>query len=150
MYRQPSTTSQNSTPKREGQIPESISQEVIYHGTLARTSSRYQSLRSCSGNRAKMLLKGHLGIKCHSQYNKVPPIVNGGDRGCLVRDLESITILVLHSISFPKGHTTHFSATVTDHRLCYYNSNAWGWHNRYQSGVISITDLLILQNGKKL
>ena len=30
-----------------------------------------KSLRSCSGNRAKMLLKGHLGIKCHSQYNKV-------------------------------------------------------------------------------
>ena len=28
-------------------------------------------LRSCSGNRAKMLLKIHLGIKCHSQYNKV-------------------------------------------------------------------------------
>ena len=26
-------------------------------------------LRSCSGNRAKMLLKSDLGIKCHSQYN---------------------------------------------------------------------------------
>ena len=31
MYRQPSTTLQNSTPKRAGQKTESISQEVIYH-----------------------------------------------------------------------------------------------------------------------
>ena len=30
-----------------------------------------KSFRSCSGNRSKMLLKGHLGIKCHSQYNNV-------------------------------------------------------------------------------
>ena len=29
-----------------------------------------KSLRSCSSNCAKMLLKGHLGITCHSQYNK--------------------------------------------------------------------------------
>ena len=28
-------------------------------------------LRSCSGNRAKMFLKSHFGIKRHSQYNKV-------------------------------------------------------------------------------
>ena len=50
--------------------PQSISQEAIYYGTLANTFSRYQVF-DCSGNRAKMLLKGHLGIKCHSQYNKV-------------------------------------------------------------------------------
>ena len=30
-----------------------------------------KSLRRCSGNWTKMLLKGHLRIKCHSQYNKV-------------------------------------------------------------------------------
>ena len=28
-------------------------------------------LKSCCGNRVKMLLKSHLGIKRHSQYNKV-------------------------------------------------------------------------------
>ena len=28
-------------------------------------------LKGCSGNRAKMFLKSQLGIKCHSQYNKV-------------------------------------------------------------------------------
>ena len=32
---------------------------------------KVKQLRSCSGNRAKMLLKNHLGNKCHSQYNKV-------------------------------------------------------------------------------
>ena len=47
--------------------PRSNSHEAIYHGILARTSLRTNSLRSCSGNRAKMLLKNHLGIKCHSQ-----------------------------------------------------------------------------------
>ena len=30
-----------------------------------------KSLRSWSGNRAKMLLEGHLGIKCHSQYKVI-------------------------------------------------------------------------------
>ena len=33
---------------------------------------------------------------------------------------------------------------------CYCNSNAWGSHNCYQSGVIAITDQLILQNRKNL
>ena len=52
-----------------------------------------KSLRSCSRNQAKMLLKGHFGIKCHSNiirlsdsFSTVPPIVNGGDWGCIVRD----------------------------------------------------------------
>ena len=48
-------------------------------------------LRSCSGNREKMLLKSHLGIKCYSQYIMVirflqhssNNIVNGGDWGCI-------------------------------------------------------------------
>ena len=41
-------------------------------------------------------------------------------------------------------------ANVMDQGFCYCNSDAWGWHNSYQSGVISITDQLILQNGKML
>ena len=97
------------------QNPESISQEAIYHGTRSRTSSRYQVFDKLSGNLAKMLLNGHLGIKCHSQYNKVtdsfstiPPIVTGGDWGCIVQDLETIIVLVLLSFNFiPKDHTTH-------------------------------------------
>ena len=41
-------------------------------------------------------------------------------------------------------------AKVMDQGLCYCNSDAWGWHDSHQSGVISITDQLIFQNGKKL
>ena len=33
--------------------------------------------------------------------------------------------------------------------LCCCNSNAWGWQNNHQSGVIDITHQLILQNEKK-
>ena len=41
-------------------------------------------------------------------------------------------------------------AEVTDQRLCYCNSNAWGWHNSHQSGIIGITDQPTFQKGKKL
>ena len=39
-------------------------------------------------------------------------------------------------------------ANVTDQGLCYCNSDAWGWHNSRQNGVIIKTDQLIFQNGK--
>ena len=38
---------------------------------------------------------------------------------------------------------------VTVQGLCHCNSEAWGLHSSYQSGVIGITDQLFLQNGKK-
>ena len=41
-------------------------------------------------------------------------------------------------------------AKVTDQGLCYCNPDAWGWDNSHQSGVISITDHFIYQNGKQL
>ena len=41
-------------------------------------------------------------------------------------------------------------ADVTVKALCYCNSNAWGWDNSFESGVISIIDMLILEYGKKL
>ena len=69
---------------------------------------------SCSGNQAKLHLKCHLGIKCHSQNNKVirllqygPPIVNGGDWGCIVRDLETIIVLVLIVFNFIRYRAQH-------------------------------------------
>ena len=99
VYRQPSTTLQNSTPKREGRNPGNISQEVIYHGTSPGLPQNTKSFRSCRRKEAKMLLKGQFRINCHSLYNKVirllqysSPIVNGGDRGCIVRDLETIIV----------------------------------------------------------
>ena len=121
-----------------------------------------KSLRSCSRNQAKVLLKGHFGNKCHSRYNEVIkllqyslPIVNGCNWGCIPRDLETIIVLVLpvfnfipqrshHSLTLPWSQIRD-SATVT------LKSNAWGWHNNsHQSGVISITDQLIFQNLKQL
>ena len=65
------TTLQNSTPKRAGQNSERISQKQSIMKNLPGLPHDTKPLRSCSRNRAKMLLKSHLAIKCHSQYNKV-------------------------------------------------------------------------------
>ena len=53
-----------------------------------------------------------------------------------------------HSISSPKVTQLTISAKVTEQGLCHCNSDAWGWNPSHQSGVISITDQLIFQNGK--
>ena len=45
MYLRPSTTLRTITPKRSGKNPETIPQEVIYHGILPRTFSRYQAFK---------------------------------------------------------------------------------------------------------
>ena len=118
-----------------------------------------KSLRSCSGNRAKMLLKGHLGIKCHSQYNKAfgllqysPANSQSGWLGIYCAwpgDYHSpgLTSIKFHS---PKVTPLTNPAKITDQGLGYYISYAWLRHNSHQSGDISITDQLIFQNGKKL
>ena len=58
-----------------------------------------------------------------------------------------LTLIQFHP---PKVTPLTSPAKVTDQGLCYCNSDAWGWHNIHQSGVISITDQLIFKNGKKL
>ena len=56
-------------------------------------------------------------------FNTVPPIVNGNDWGCVVRDLETIIVLVLlifnfiplrshHSLTVPRSRIRDY-ATVT-------------------------------------
>ena len=64
-------------------------------------------LRSCSGDRAKMLLKVILESNVNPNisrsidfYSAVPPIVNEGDWGCIVRDLETIILVVLLQFNF--------------------------------------------------
>ena len=47
-----------------------------------------------------------------------------------------LTLLQFHP---PKVTPLTNSSKVTDQGLCYRNSDAWGWHNSHQSGVISIT-----------
>ena len=118
-----------------------------------------KSLRSCSRNQVKMLLKGQFGIKCHSQYNKVIRLIQysstnswwgwQGIHCAWPGDYHSLglTRIQLHS---PKVTPLTNPAKVTDQVLCCCNSNAWGWHNSHQSKVISITDQLIFQYIKKL
>ena len=119
--------SAEQSPKQARQTPESISQEAIYHGILARTSSRYHVFEKLLWKQSEDASQGHLGIKCDSQYNKiidsfstVQTIVNWG---CIVRDLETIIVLVLlvlnfipqkshHSLTLPRS-LIRDSATVT-------------------------------------
>ena len=88
------------------------------------------SLLEAALDRVKMLLKYHLGINCYSQYNKVvrllqyvPPIVNSGDWGCVVRDMQTMIVFVFlafnfipqrshHSLTLPRSRIRD-SATVT-------------------------------------
>ena len=80
-----------------------------------------------------------------------------------MRDLETIIVLVLLTFNFvpQRGDEMSHSISslnfvtqltnlheVTAQGLYYCNSNAWVWQNIYQSGIIGITDQLILQNGK--
>ena len=79
-------------------------------------------------------------------FSTVPQIVIGGDWrwGCIVRDLETIIVLVLLSFNFIP-HRSHHSLTLPmsgDYVVCYCNSDALGWHNSHESLVISITDQL--------
>ena len=136
MYRQPSTILQNSTPKRAGQTPKASLQKRSIMEHSPGLPQNTKSLRSCSVDRAKMLLKCQLGIKCHSQYNKVIRllqyssaniIVKGSDWGCIVRDLETIYSLGLTGIQFhsPKVTSLTNHAKITEQGLCYCNSNDW-------------------------
>ena len=83
----------------------------------------------------------------------VPPIVNGNDCGCIVRDLETIIVLGLLASNFISQRSHHALTNlpeVTIQRLCNSNSNAWGWHNTFESGFSGTTDMLSLQDGKML
>ena len=62
VYRQPSITLQNSTPRRAGQnAKESPKKQPIIEYSPRRPQDT-KPLRSYSGNRAMILLKGHLII----------------------------------------------------------------------------------------
>ena len=101
-----------------------------------------------------MLLKSHFVIKCHSQSDSfiiVPPIVKGGDWECIVRDQETIMIIVLLAFNIIHLRVTLLTnlPEVRLQGLCYCNSNAWGSRS-LQSGAIGLTYQLILKNGKQL
>ena len=117
-------------------------------------------LRCCFGNRAKMRLQSHLGIKCHSQYNKAIRLLQHScaNRLCRWQGMHCAWPRYYHGLSLtrirfhpPKVTPLINLDEVTAHWICFCNSNSWEMHNNiYQSGVIDITDQLFLQNGKKL
>ena len=76
-------------------------------------------------------------------FSTVLPIVNGGDWGCIVLNLETIIVLVLLAFNFIPQRS-HHSLTLPRSRIrdsaTAALTPAWGWHNSHQSGVISITD----------
>ena len=96
---------------------ESISQETLYHETLARTSSRY--LETERRYFSKVIFESNVTPKItrsSDTYSTVPPIVNGGDWGCIVRDLETITVLVLLAFNFIPQRS-HHSLTLPRSRI---------------------------------
>ena len=101
VYLQPSTTLQISTPKRAEQTHKPIALNTC------KDFLKIPSLWEAAGNQPKMLLN-QLGIKCPSDsFITVLPIVNGGDWGCIVHDLETIIVLVLLSFYFITQSSHH-------------------------------------------
>ena len=147
----------DSTPNRGGQNPESISEDAIYHGILEKTSPRYHVFKKLlwkssedASQRSSWKQMSLPIYRCHQcSFRTVPPIVNRGDWGFIVSDLETIIVLLAfnfipqkshHLLTMPRSQIRH-SATLT--LVC-------GWHNSHQSGVTGIIDKIIFQNGKKL
>ena len=109
-----------------------------------------KSLRSYSGDREKMLLKGHLKsnvtpniFRSSDSFSTVPSMVNGGEWGYIVSDLETIIVLVLLAINFiPK--MSHHAFTLTRSRFTesatVTRAPGDGRQNSHQSGVVSITN----------
>ena len=71
------------------------------------------------------LQHGSVYLKSSDSFSTVPPIVNGGSWGCMVRDLKTIIDLTLLAFNFIR-HGPHHSQTPMRSRiregLCYCNS----------------------------
>ena len=132
-------------PRSYDTTRKSISQEAIYHGIL------YKDFLNIPGLREAASQWSYWNVTPKSQYIKVirllqhsSPIVNGGDSGCIVHDLKTIIVLALLTFYIiPQSLTAKAltnPAEIADQGLSCCNSNARGWHNSHQSGVISITN----------
>ena len=90
LYRQPKpqcrTVFQNWQDKTPKASPDEQSIMEYWPGVPQDT----KSLRSCSENRAKMLLKGQLRIKCHSQYIKIDRLLWHIDTLWLVMNYDTL------------------------------------------------------------
>ena len=70
VYQQPSTTHCRTILQNwQNKAPKASPEEQPIMENLPGLPEDTKSLRGCSGNRVKMLLKGNLGIKCHAKYS---------------------------------------------------------------------------------
>ena len=68
---------------------------------------------------AKVILESNVTInitRSSDSFSTVPPIVNGGDWGCIVRDLETIIVLVFLAFNFIPERS-HHSLTLPRSRI---------------------------------
>ena len=105
---------------RQNKAPELSQMERPIMKYLPGLSHDTKPLSCCTGNRAKVLLKGHLNIKRHpnmtrsaDSFSTVPPRVNGVDWRWTVRDLETIIVLVLLAFSFISSQQRSSSRTAS-------------------------------------
>ena len=152
---------QNSTPKLAGQISDRISQGAIYHEMLATTSSRYQVFEKHAPETeqrcfSKVILESNVvrnvSRSSHS-FNTVPPKINGGDWECIVRYLKTIMISVLLAFNFilKRSYLTYHSLPLPRSRFedsATTTLTPGGGTSSHQSGVIGITDQIILQRNQ--
>ena len=115
VYRQPTTTPQKNTPKRAGQNFESNSCGAIIHKILVRTSSIYQAFEKLLWKPSENAYqKSSIGItpniiRSSDSFSTGPLIVNGGPLivKCIVRDLETIIVLVWLAFNFIPRRSHH-------------------------------------------
>ena len=68
---------------------------------------------------SKVIIKSNVTpiiTRLSDSFGTVPPIVNGGDWGCIVRDLETIIVLVLLAFNFIPQRS-HHSLTLRRSRI---------------------------------
>ena len=139
------TVLQKVLQKGQGETTKASHKKLSIMKYSPRLPEYTKSLRSSSGNRAKMLLKCHLGIKYYSQYIKVlDPTPSAqfhyslGMHCAWPGEYHSLSLTRIQIDSIKVTPLTN-PAEVTNQGLCYCNSNYWGWHDSHQSEVIGIT-----------
>ena len=109
------STLQNSTQKLAGQHPEGISQRSDLAWNTGQDILKIPNLRDAALERerrciSKFILKSKVTSnisRSSDSFGTVLPIVNEGDWGCIVRDLETIIVLVWLAINFIPQRSHH-------------------------------------------
>ena len=139
--------------------PRKHSQEAIYHGTLTRTSSRYQVFEKLlwkpSEDASQRSSLNQMSLRkitrSSDSYSTVPPIVNGGDWGCIVHDLETIIVLVLLAFNFIPQRSHHSQTLprpqIRDSATATLKPSKWSHqHNRSAYFPLTVYNKLTVYN----